>query len=118
MSTGTGIFICKRETIPFRFEAINPLPVFTKKHCRSATIKDGELHLCLGNLYMMFSLEKKLIPSASNHAHKIWDRIMTNDMNVGYDPIGFDENNSFQFKIYLSNDEFKYCRFLMSITGE
>ena len=55
---------------------------------------------------------------ASTYANKAWDQIMTNEIDVGYHPIGFDENNSFHFDIYLSIDEFTNCRFLMSIAGE
>jgi hypothetical protein len=54
-------------------------------------MKDGELHLFLENIYLMFSLEKNLIQPASTYVNKAWDQIMTNEIDVGYAPIGFEE---------------------------
>jgi hypothetical protein len=81
---------------------------------KKTNIKEGFRYLDGYLLSKEFSLEKKLIPSTSSHATKVWDQIITNEMDVGYNPIGFDETNSFHFEIYLSIDEFTHCQLLMS----
>ena len=113
MSTGT--FICRREKISFRFHTENPLHSYNHYNpYRSAKIVNGRLHLSLGKLYLTFALEKQLIPPASTHATKIWDRIMSNEIDVGYNPVGF-EAGSFRFEIYLSMDDFTHVRLMMSM---
>ena len=108
MSIGT--FICRREKIAFRFHAERPSA--SSVSYRSAKIVNGRLHLSLGSLYLTFALEKQLTPPASTHATKIWDWIMSNEIDVGYNPVGFEED-SFHFEIYLSTDDFTHVRMMI-----
>jgi hypothetical protein len=107
-----GTFICRREKISFRFHTEKPLPSYDPY--RSAKIVNGRLHLSLGSLYLTFALEKQLIPPASMQATKIWDWIMSNEIDVGYNPVGF-EAGSFRFEIYLSMNDFTHVRLTMSM---